>query len=342
MRPLGSTKAGPIVIEFEAPLEILKHQYGIPDPKVVRSIANGDWNRIYEVRGGGRWILRISHLRKTERQLVFELHVMEAAARRLPVVPGIRRTVNGEFYAVHDGVFYTLFQWMPGHPLHITDRTVRLTGAMLGRIHRTLQEIAPTLRLINDLSILDFDWTDNYMVTGDLFGDAIADLDPPNGAREIFAEITAGLGFLRSTRDKVEAWRARCLAENRLTEGITHGDYYRRNILMAEGRITAVLDWDETVTSWLEYEGANATWEFARDDPRARMNPRRVRLFLEAYEDTNPGLALDRRTLNGCIALRRLIEIQLALYELREGGMPDLDYCRLNVDYLRHLDLELG
>ncbi len=326
------------MIEYEALLKILKHQYGIPNPTIVRSIANGDWNRIYEVRGDGHWILRISHHRKTEDQLAFELHAMQAVGRRLPVVPDIRRTVDGERYAAHNGTFYTLFQWMPGRPLRITDATVRLAGAMLGRIHRTLQETAPTLRFVNDLSILDFDWTDNYMVTGDLFADAIADLDPPDSAREVFAEIAAHLEYLRAIRNAVETWRTQCLAEGCLTEGITHGDYYRRNILMADGRITAVLDWDEAVTSWLEYEVANATWEFARDDPRARMNPRRLRLFLGAYEDINPGLTLDRRTLNTCIALRRLIEIQLALFDLSQGETPDLDYCLLNVHYLKHLD----
>lgn len=264
---------------------------------------------------------------------------MQDAGRRLSIVPDVRRTIGGERYAVHHGEFYTLFQYMPGQPLRITDRTVRLAGATLGRIHHVLEEAPSTLRLVNDLSILDFDWTDNYMVTGDMFADAIAALKPPAPSRETFEEVVANLVFLRRTRDAIGAWLDRCREEDRLTEGIIHGDYYKRNILMADGQITAVLDWDEAITSWVEYEVANATWEFARDDPRARMHPHRVRLFLKTYEGENPGVTLDPRTLVSFIALRRLIEIQLALFDLSQGETPDLDYCLLNVHYLRHLGI---
>jgi Ser/Thr protein kinase RdoA (MazF antagonist) len=318
---------------------LLIHHYGIPEPRIVRTIDNGNWNRIYEMRGDGHWILRISHHRKTEAQLAFELHAMQTAGQRLSIVPDVRPTVTGSAYAVDRDRFYTLFQYMPGQLLQITDRTVELAGATLGRIHDALGKASPKLRLVNDLSILDFDWTDNYMVTGDMFDDAIAALVPPASSREAFDEIVANLAFLRRTRDTIGTWLDRCRQEDRLTEGITHGDYYWRNILMADGRITGVLDWDEAITSWIEYEVANATWEFARDDPRARMHDHRVHLFLDAYEQANPKVTLAPRTLRSFIALRRLIEIQLALFDLSQGETPDLDYGLLNVRYLKHLDI---
>jgi Ser/Thr protein kinase RdoA (MazF antagonist) len=67
-----------------------------------------------------------------------------------------------------------------------------------------------------------------------------------------------------------------------LRVGVCHGDFYRRNILVAAGRIRGVIDWHDAYVGPLIGEVAFAAWEFGHDD-RLNLNATMFELFVETY-----------------------------------------------------------
>ena len=317
----------------------LSSAYDFSEPVSLHPIEGGDWNQVYRIDGKGEWILRVSHCRKTEEQLRFELTIVSLLSECLSYVPKIRLSREGKLYARFEGKMCALFEFKPGRSLTITNDTVILAGATLGEIHNEHSNISQKHRLVTDLSIIRFDWLNNYFYSGDILDAEAREFQVPDEDRMFLEDIFAHMDFLRSVRARLRQWLDRCRERKLFAESITHGDFCRRNILTESGHVTAVLDWDETVTSWLEYEVATALWEFSRDDSRFVMIESRQALFLDAYSSAHSLPSLDGELLLRFIAVRRLIEIQLGLFELANGRECDLKYCHLNLRNLQNLDL---
>ena len=320
-------------------LDFLSTAYDLTKVHRITRINNGDWNRVYQVDADQSWILRISHHRKVREQLEFELSLLKRLCERLTYIADITLTKDGRLFGTHQGLFCTLFKYIPGETLRVTDETVVQAGMVLGEIHEELAVISRDLQLINRQSILNLDWYDNYLYQGEVLDNRL--LNPcltRNNSMHLDA-IISELEFLREIRTLLSSWLRDCRNSFAYTESIIHGDYYRRNILLNGKTITAVIDWDETNTSWLEYETANAAWEFARDDARCMINPERLSLFLNGYSSTNSPAAPGSKALIRFVGVRRLLEIQLDLFELIHNGQYDLNYCLKNIKYLKNLEL---
>jgi Ser/Thr protein kinase RdoA (MazF antagonist) len=67
-----------------------------------------------------------------------------------------------------------------------------------------------------------------------------------------------------------------------LRVGVCHGDFYRRNILVAAGRICGVIDWHDAYVGPLIGEVAFAAWEFGHDD-RLNLDATMFELFVATY-----------------------------------------------------------
>jgi Ser/Thr protein kinase RdoA (MazF antagonist) len=251
----------------------------------------------------------------------------------LPFIPAIRRTADGALYGARAGTFFTLFRWLPGTPLQLEGDAIKRAGFALGQIHAALVPLAVRHSYVSDLSLLAFDWTNNTLARGDVLAAASAALPPV---------LAAERDYLRAARTRLDRWLRQCRREQRFAAGITHGDFYRGNLLVAGGAITAVLDWDEATTSWTAYEVANAVWEFARDDRRAEIDPSRRDRFLGGYVAACPLPPIAPADEVRLIAVRRLIELQHTFFEYYAGRTVDLDYALLNLRFLKRLLAHAG
>lgn len=65
--------------------------------------------------------------------------------------------------------------------------------------------------------------------------------------------------------------------------GPMHGDVCRGNILVRRGRIVGLIDWEESSVDLLEYELANAVWQFCCSKRDNDFDRRLARAMLEAY-----------------------------------------------------------
>ena len=66
--------------------------------------------------------------------------------------------------------------------------------------------------------------------------------------------------------------------------GSTTGDYYRRNLLVRDGVVQGVIDWDEARPGPLIAEVAFAAWEFGHDD-ELNLVPDQFQRFVGAYRN---------------------------------------------------------
>jgi Ser/Thr protein kinase RdoA (MazF antagonist) len=119
---------------------------------------------------------------------------------------------------------------------------------------------------------------------------------------------------------KLDAWQTAFTraADKSLTRGAVHGDFWSGNILCADGRVAAVIDWAEARVDVQARELAWASWEFGHDPPTRKLDIDRTRTSLAGYRAVSgrwqPGLA------DVLIPLMR-IELRLhARYSLTDSG----------------------
>ena len=110
----------------------------------------------------------------------------------------------------------------------------------------------------------------------------------------------------------------------------THCDYWCNNILVKEGQITAVVDWDGCKAEWLFYALGRATWDFCKDKCQHRLNYQKAVRFLQAYQAAGgpvPSTEFDLLVpVMRCVCI---IEVLLGLQDAAEVG--------LNAQALRNL-----
>ena len=321
-------------------IDFLDSAYGISNVDALVQIDNGDWNTIYRIRSDQDWILRLSHKRKTPAQLDFELSVVSNLSSRLDYIPRIKPVRDGALFANHRGKYCSVFEFMPGAEITETADAVAAAARTLARLHTELTELSLTYQFVGDLSLIDFDWLSNYFYSADVLDAKWLDISVCDKDARSLCEIRKNLPFLRESRTELATWLEGQQNDGILTECIVHGDYYQRNILWNGRSVTAVLDWDETSTSLLEYEVANAIWTFSLEEETATMAPRIIDNFLDEYTRVRSLRSLTKQALKRLVGVRRLIEIQSDLYELRVGGSYDLEYCEQNVRGLRLLDID--
>ena len=123
------------------------------------------------------------------------------------------------------------------------------------------------------------------------------------------------------------------VAAVRLPGGLVHGDFYRRNLLWANGQIAAVVDWHEARHDVIAREVAWSIWEFAKDDAGTALLPDRAREFLLAYEDAGHGLtAAERGALLPFIRWRLREELRQAHAAAARDEPWDEEYARAETE----------
>jgi Ser/Thr protein kinase RdoA (MazF antagonist) len=113
-----------------------------------------------------------------------------------------------------------------------------------------------------------------------------------------------------------------------LRVGVCHGDFYRRNILVAAGRICGVIDWHDANVGPLIGEVAFAGWEFGHDD-QLNLNATMFELFVETYmcsSDHLPSSEYDLLLLAASVRLRENI-----LRAVAQGAPTDDAYHEMQV-----------
>jgi Ser/Thr protein kinase RdoA (MazF antagonist) len=120
--------------------------------------------------------------------------------------------------------------------------------------------------------------------------------------------------------DLDRAWER---AKDHLVSGVCHGDYYRRNVLVADRQVRGVIDWHDAYVGPLIGEVAFAAWEFGHDED-LQLNRPMFDLFLAVYEREASHLpATDYASVP--VAVRVQLRDNI-LWALSQGASPEDEY----------------
>ena len=224
----------------------------------VRQLSGGEESEIWLARSDNvSAIVRISPPSRSLTQLMQTHELMLSLQPLLPAVIAPLKAVDGSTLFLYNEHPIALFPFVEGHHLDREQSSHRLVAAqLLAQLHKAMltnfpavgSQIQRRVVLTSHLSrIKDPDFL----------------IDP-----------------------ELDAWNAALMQQpSSYTYGPIHGDYYHRNLLVKDGRVVAVLDWDDAHIDFLMQEVAWAAWEFCKASSRDNWHPAHARAFLQAYRD---------------------------------------------------------
>ncbi|HYH78956.1 MAG TPA: phosphotransferase [Longimicrobium sp.] len=257
---------------------------------------------------GRRCVLRVSPSSRSVEELAWAYELASFAAEWIPEAVAPLAGRDGSLLFLHDGRPVSLFPFVAGRLLDRDDPAERDAAArLLGGLHTLLQDW-PGLRPRPDAP--------GYRMSS-----------PSIASAAELAEQDAVLPDTELARF-LASWRA----NPRLPPAPLHGDFYRGNLLCAEGRVAGLLDWDDAGIGSREYELAWSVWEFAQARaPDTTLDSTRALRFLEAYAEIGPVDVSDRGFVVPLIRAHLRFEVVRAEAERRQGAQVDETYIARNV-----------
>ena len=258
--------------------------------------------------GGERRVLRVSPAARTVDELAWAYELARYTAGHVPQAVAPLAASDGSLVFRHGDRPVSLFPFVDGRLLDRDHPGERDAAArLLGRLHRVLptwpglrpRPDPPSPRPSAPHLASDAELTDQGAVLPD------PDLD------RFIAE-----------------WRA----SPRLPAAPLHADFYRGNLLCADGDVAGLLDWDDAAIGSREYELAWSVWEIAQAPaPEVVLGRERALRFLTAYAETGPVGVTDHGFVIPLIRAHLRFEVWRAGVEERQGMAVDHDYIARNV-----------
>jgi Ser/Thr protein kinase RdoA (MazF antagonist) len=271
----------------EAPTDDLLREvtvrYGIGAPVTAHRLAGGYANDVFRLDADGApVVLHIQHPPVDGDSLDWEHRLVAGLAGELPEVPAPLAAIDGSTWFWYRDRPVWLVPWAPGGPAGPQDRLA--VAAMLGRLH----------------------------------GCRIAVPERPNHPRLLQLPLPA-IGRYPS---EFAGWRSTIIdgraeltrlvtwlqQERRPISGITHNDIFEGNVLVRDGRVSAVLDWEEADLDWQVWDLASSLWPFCSEGDR--LHPQAVADFLAAYRSAGGPVPPDEEALIvPLVRAKRLLEV---------------------------------
>jgi Ser/Thr protein kinase RdoA (MazF antagonist) len=248
---------------FDASLKaLLEERFGLRVAAASRVLGLGDECAVWRTEDPAGYAVRVNPVRRSAADLEWVYRVAARFAETVPEAVVPLRAADGRAVAVWEGRPVTVWPWIAGDQLDREQRWSRRAAAgLLARLHGAAAAIAPEGPRPEPVRRCE-----RCRHWGDL-------RDP---------ELDAAL----------EVWKRR----TRSVPVPLHGDFYRRNLMCADGAITGLLDWDELRVDLPERELAWAVWELSKTGAGDRLAVARARDFLDAYV-SEARRAVDRRVI---------------------------------------------
>ena len=231
--------------------EELLHHWDVGAWLRVEELSGGAVNRVFSVTTTGKRYVRRRYRTASDVQLKREAQVTGWVRQHgLPAIAPLS-SLTGERHVEHDGVLYALFPFADGSQKTASDLTRQdaiAAGDMLGLLHRSIAEL-PTGDLKQPRLMWDGKaWEERLRV----LERAILERSPDDPQSDI------ALARVRAQR----AWMAHpdCRHSHDLGAALqlTHGDFHHGNLFFNAGRVSAVIDWEQTALLPRAYEAIRA------------------------------------------------------------------------------------
>jgi Ser/Thr protein kinase RdoA (MazF antagonist) len=241
----------------------IERRYGTGPLVLERRLSGGFANDVFLAHTASRAVVvRVKHPPISAASIAWEHRLVETLAPELPAVTAPLPARDGTTFFLHGPFAVWLLPHVAGRPGRPADSLA--AARLLGRLHaaaaRLELEPRPGHPRLSDLP---------FPEVGEL---------PPELAGE-------GRRLRKLRAEAVELVTGVIRSGRPLTTGLVHGDFFPGNVLVATGRATALLDWEEAHIDWQVFELAQAVWEFARKERRGELDGDGATAFVDAYRD---------------------------------------------------------
>jgi homoserine kinase type II len=246
-------------------------------------LSGGYSNESWLVRGPGASavvVRRYGRLHVSRAALVFEHAVAEHLAARIAEVAAPLRDAAGQTLLLDDGAYVAVLPWIDGSTGARDPQTAAGAARALARFHLAGRDmhVAGGMRSTRFLGILPW-----LVARFQRFAAA----DSPVARALPWDDLIVALA---ASTARV-APRA-----SRLTHAIVHGDPNPGNVVVRDGAVRALIDFDFVHESERVYDVGAFLDEFARSDDDGVLSLERIGPLLAAYEAEAP-LTVDEREL---------------------------------------------
>ncbi|HEU4907984.1 MAG TPA: phosphotransferase, partial [Propionibacteriaceae bacterium] len=203
-----------------------------------------------------RLVLHLKHPPLHIDSLTWEHHLLELLSDRLSTVSAPIPTVEGRTFLLHDNQPVWLTRYLPGHPAQPVDR--QAVGVALGQLHAVQ---------------VDMPARPGHPRLGDL---------PIPMIRQMPSAFDSWLPIISQARTETIELIKQIAAMRSLTVGVTHNDIFPGNVLVHDGQVTGLLDWEEADLDWLVWDLASSIGPFC-STPDGDLDRSATAAFIDAY-----------------------------------------------------------
>ena len=217
-------------------LEAVAEAYGLQTPISAKRLTGGFANDVFLLTDDPPVVLHIKHPPLDLQSLSWEHELLALLRPHLPEIPAPMRTLGGRTFLLHDERPVWLTPYVPGEPAEPADR--RAVAAALGRLHAVQLKVEPRpghprLRAL-----------------------------PIPPLRPMPPAFDSWLPLIATARTETIELISRIATTRQATVGITHNDIFPGNVLVHDGHVTGLLDWEEADLDWLVWDLASSILPF--------------------------------------------------------------------------------
>jgi Ser/Thr protein kinase RdoA (MazF antagonist) len=237
-------------------LPAIARAYGLTTPLHAQRLTGGYANDVFLLDGERSLVLHVKHPPVDLQSLAWEHHLLQLLSRRLSEIPMPLTTLDRRTFLLHEKRPVWLTTYVAGHTADATDR--RAVAAALGRLHAVQLNVPPRPRhpRLNDLPI------------------------PP--IRQLPPEFDRWLPLIAHARAEMLELITHNATTRSLTVGVTHNDIFPGNVLIQDGQVTALIDWEEADIDWLVWDVASSLWPFC-STAGGELDTTAMEDFLDSY-----------------------------------------------------------
>lgn len=324
---------------------IVRSRYDIGDILSVQRLEGGEWKTLYRLETTrGQFVLSLCHPSATVESVEWEHAFLRYLAPHLPQVASPIAACDGQTYFVHADRIASLLPFMPGQIADAAD--IRPQAAqMLAEYHRAAHDYPAHKPRPGIPALHTWDWDNNHAWRWSAVEALL--ISTPNTTPRFWRDGGSYVQEIVSRRRQIEEERTACRrwvtqlvqSQRQMVFAPIHGDFYERNLLVQDGVITALLDWDGCHPDWLLLDLSNAVWEFCRSSDEHTLDLPRAHEFIRAYRDADgPIERAELDMLTPFIRFRMLLEALSGLQNVINGEPWNEDFAAYTLHNLRSLE----
>ncbi len=294
-------------IDEDGLVAVLEEAYDLGRWRSWRRTEKGSSNTSWFVgTDAGDVVLRRSHNLKTVAGAEFECALIDHLRGHGYPAPPVVRTRDGAILVQVDGVLHMVMRLMPGQGYDPDDPAhLAAVGSGLGRYHALVAELATPAERAGSSALASLGQVGRENLSAAV--EVVAPLLPADAA----ADLRADARYLADRMERLGAGLGE--RQDALTALVVHGSYGQSAVLLSEGRLTAVLDFDRAAHDLLGLDLAYALKAFCRPGELRRseigLDPDRCRAFLQHYRGQAPLAGADLAAMPEVFEAQRLVKV---------------------------------